>query len=120
MDLGLSTTSFADERLKRILRGAKRKIDVKPQLLRKDLTKEVLQKIIPLLHNTHDDLNLYAAFCTAFAAFLWLGEFTWDLWSLDSHFTCFSRSSVTFTAEGNAHLYLPVSKTDPFRQGVTI
>lgn len=72
------------------------------------------------LRDTHDDINIRAAFCTAFAAFLRVGEFTWDNWTEQSHLTHLSRGSIRFTSDGNALLHLPTSKTDQFRQGTTI
>jgi hypothetical protein len=85
-----------------------------------DITKTILSQLVAQLNDTYDDINLYAAFCTAFAAFLRLGEFTWDSWSAESHLTSISRGSITFTIDGNVLLHLPVSKTDPYRQGTTI
>ena len=67
----------------------------------------------------HDDVNLRATFCTAFAAFLRIGEFTWTQWSPDSSLRFLSRGSVQFVTDG-VLLRLPASKTDPFRKGVTI
>jgi len=72
------------------------------------------------LRNTYDDINIRAAFCTAFAAFLRVGEFTWDNWTAQSHLTELSRGSIQFTSDGNALLHLPTSKTDQFRQGTII
>jgi len=68
----------------------------------------------------YDDINLYAAFCLAFAAFLRCGEFTWDTWTATSHETHLSRHSVLFKSDSTLALHLPYSKTDPFRRGVTI
>lgn len=115
-----SVQVFNDERLKRILRGAKRKFGIKPIRTRMDITKDILQKIVSQLTDDHDDLNIKAAFCTAFAAFFRLADFTWQQWSEQSHITNISRGSVQFTTNGNVILHLPVSKTDQFRQGVSI
>jgi len=70
--------------------------------------------------NTHDDINLLAAFTTAFAAFLRPSEFTWNAWDYTSSpLSHLSRGSVKFTPAG-VLLHLPKSKTDQFRKGETI
>jgi hypothetical protein len=71
------------------------------------------------LHSTHDDLNLRAAFCLAFSAFIRIGEFTWSQWDSQSFLLHLSRGSVHFVPDG-VLLQLPTSKTDPFRKGVSI
>lgn len=118
MDLAL----FSDERIKRIFRGAKRIVGIPSTRPRKEITKDILLAI--LLHldtNLYDDLNIYAAFCTAFAAFLRCGEFTWDIWTPDAHLRYLSRNSVRFDATGDSiSLHLPASKTDPFCHGTVI
>ena len=120
VDLGLPTTVFDDERLKQIIRGAKRQYGTSLVRDRKEITKDILVSIVTHLRDTHDNINIHAAFCTAFAAFLRVGEFTWDNWTEQSHLTHLSRGSIRFTSDGNALLHLPTSKTDQFHQGTTI
>ena len=120
VDLRLPTTVFDDETLKRIIRGAKRQYGISSIRHRKEITKDILISILAHLRNTHDDINIRAAFCTAFAAFLRLGEFAWDTWTSQSHLIQLSRGSIQFTSDGNALLHLPASKTDQFRQGTII
>src|SRR5204863_3934694 len=91
-----------------------------PTHQRHDITKEILASIVSGFHDTYNDINLKAAFCTAFAAFLRLGEFTWDEWNDHSHLTCLSRGSIQFTVDGNVLMNLPSSKTDQFRKGTVI
>lgn len=120
VDRGLDISVFDDERIKRIIKGAKRKIGIPTPRLRKEITKDILLSILPhLSKDTHDDLNIYAAFCIAFAAFLRCGEFTWDSWHTDSHLSYLSRGSVQFQPH-SVILHLPSSKTDPFRHGISI
>src|SRR5579859_677457 len=119
VDCGLSTAIFSDERIKRILRGAAHKHGKKPIHERLEITKEILQAILVQLDCMHDDINLRAAYCTAFAAFLRMGEFTWKAWDDQSHIQYLSRSSVQFVPDG-VLLQLPASKTDPFREGIVI
>jgi len=71
------------------------------------------------LHITHDDLNVRAAFCLAFSAFLHIGEFTWSKWDSQSFLLHLSRGSIQFVHDGIL-LHLPASKSDPFRKGVSI
>jgi len=71
------------------------------------------------LRQSHDDLNIRAAFCIAFAAFLRPGELTWKKWGPNAHLTHLSRSSIEFTPNGLL-LHLPKSKTDQQRAGVSI
>ena len=110
---------FHDERIKRMLKGALRKYGTKPARVRLEITKEILHAMLSTFGPIHDDVNLRAAFCTAFAAFLRIGEFTWTQWSPDSSLRFLSRGSVQFVTDG-VLLRLPASKTDPFRKGVTI
>jgi len=120
IDRGLDISIFNDERLKRILKGAKRVLGVPPPRPRKEITKDILLSILPHFNKEiYDDLNVYAAFCIAFAAFLRCGEFTWDTWNTDSHLFYLSRGSVQFQ-QGSISVHLPSSKTDPFRQGISI
>jgi integrase len=121
IDLGLSVQSFDDERLKRIIRGAKRQFGETPTRERKEITKEVLQSLVSHLTHTHDDVNLQAAFCVAFAAFLRVDEFTWKDWTSQSHLFRLSRGSIRFADDGHSvTIQLPSSKTDQFRHGVMI
>ena len=108
---------FDDER-----RGAKRVFDAKPVRERREITKDILQAIPPQLDlNGHDDINLCAAFYVAFAAFLRVDEFTWNItWTQQSHITNISRASIQFTNDNSVLLHLPASKTDHFRQGIII
>ena len=73
IDQGYSTEIF-NECIKRILRGAARKYGNKSKRERLEITKKILEAILQNLGPTHDDVNLRAAFCTAFAGFLHMGE----------------------------------------------
>src|SRR5579859_5478369 len=119
IDKGYTTDIFNDERIKRILRGAAHKYGNKPKRERLEITSEILQAILVTLRYTHDDVNIYAAFCTAFAGFLRIGEFTWLTWNNQSFLQSLSRGSIQFVPDG-VILQLLASKTDPFRTGVSI
>jgi hypothetical protein len=68
-----------------------------------------------------DQVNLYAAFCVAFSAFLRPGEFTYmakQLMTLD--FTRWHIPWGSFNVDNAMTLTLPSSRTDPFHQGIHI
>jgi hypothetical protein len=67
-----------------------------------------------------EGLNVKAALCVGFAAFLRSGEFTWTTWTSASHRLHLSRKHVTFEPDGSVALILPSSKTDPYHVGTTI
>ena len=67
-----------------------------------------------------EGVNVKAALCVGFAAFLRSGEFTWDTWSPESHRLHLSRKHVVFQQNGSVTLTLPASKTDPSHVGVEI
>src|SRR5579859_6854943 len=119
IDKGYTTDIFNDERIKRILRGVARKYGNKPKRERLEITSEILQAILVTLRYTHDDVNIYAAFCTAFAGFLRIGEFTWSTWNNRSFLQSLSRESIQFVRD-EVILKLPASETDPFRKGPSI
>lgn len=71
--------------------------------------------------NTRKGASLYAAFCLAFAGFLHMREFIWARGELNADFQNWyiTRESVLLS-DDRLQLSLPVSKTDLFRQGVTL
>ena len=139
VDLGLDSEHIAifdHPRLQRIVRGikifhaAREAAQVRERL---PITNDILLRLLETLdQRPHRGKTLYAAFCLAFAAFLRIGEFTWGAhqWaSGDLDFASWhaTRRSITlgFNNSDGHHLdrlffTLPASKTDPFRQGVTI
>jgi len=71
------------------------------------------------IHNDEEGVNVKAAFCVAFAAFLRSGDITWDTWSPDSPLSHLSRKHVAFHPS-SVTLSLPASKTDQFQAGTKI
>ena len=110
------------QRLYTILRSIK-KVQGSSTLKRLPITFDILFSMCKELRkgifSPFTDLMLETVFCTAFFAFLRCGEFTYK--------TCFnpevnlSMGDVKFI-EGNSivQFTLKASKTDPFRQGVTV
>ena len=119
---GLDPSVFTDPRIDLLIRGAKRCVPEREKRIRLPLTQEILVQVVQACPPTSiDNLNVYAAICVSFAAFLRAGEFTWDNWdpaSSPSH--SLARRHVTFNQDGSVTLRLPSSKTDPYKLGVDI
>lgn len=128
VDVGHSSVEmeiFASSMVKRIVDGIKRERGGEIFRERLPITKDVLLRILKTLDtNSSEGLNLHAAFCLAFAGFLRIGEFTYSATERDQHeFPRWNltRGSVQFdNGGGSLSLKIPASKTDPFREGVTI
>ena len=89
---------------------------------RRPITRSILEEIVSTFdQNSLRGAILHAAFCLAFAAFLRIGEFTWEenMWGDDFAQWHITRGSLLLS-EDRLQLTLPASKTDPFRQGVTV
>jgi hypothetical protein len=117
---GYDITVFSDSRLDLLIRGGKRCFGEGEKRLRLPLTDDILMRVIHQAKDDFNDVNIKAAICVAFAAFLRSGEFTWDAWDNSSSSFALARRHIQFTPNGSVSLLLPVSKTDPFRNGVTI
>ena len=87
------------------------------------ITKDILLRLLPLFDcATRGGMTIYTAFYLAFAGFLRAGEFIYtahDWEDDDFHEWFLTRRSVRFH-DDHIELSLPASKTDPFRQGVTL
>ena len=108
--------------LKRVIDGIKRMRGEKDLLERRPITRDVLLSILATLdQSTLIGATLHASFCLAFAAFLRIGEFTWNSGDVNEEFASYFavRRSVTLH-DDHLEFSLPSSKTDPFRRGVTI
>lgn len=108
--------------LERIIAGIRRFNGESNIKERHPITRPVLRAMLTRLDkNTRKGASLYAAFCLAFAGFLRMGEFTWARGELNADFQNWyiTRGSVLLS-EDRLQLSLPASKTDPFRQGVTL
>ena len=108
--------------LQRIIAGIRRFNGEPDAKERHPITRPVLRAMLARLDkNTRKGANLYAAFCLAFAGFLRMGEFTWARGELNPDFRNWhiTWGSVQLS-DDRLQLSLPASKTDPFRQGVTL
>ena len=121
--------SFSDSarpRLQLMLRGIKKVTATRPTKARLPITPNILRQVWQAMHQspvTEDCVMLWAAMTTCFFGFLRAGEVctptatsydpSWHLCNtdvaLDSH-----------TAPTKLFITIKASKTDPFRQGVTI
>jgi hypothetical protein len=80
-------------------------------------------KEIEMVAKVTDDeegVNVKAALCGGFAAFIQSGAFTWTTWTLASHRLHLSHRHVTFQPDRSVTLILPSSKTDPSHVGTKI
>lgn len=124
VDIGLGDLEvFQHPMLQRIIAGIRRLRGEKDTRERRPITRDILLKMLGLLDtNVYDDANLHAAFCLAFAAFLRCGEFTYaakDLGASDFESWYLTKKSVVLQSD-QLTITLPASKTDPFRQGITL
>lgn len=124
MDLSYHDLSaFHSPHLKRIIVGVRRFHGETRTQKRRPITKDLLLQMLPHLdQRTREGATLYAAFCLAFAGFLRVGEFTYsaeDRKTADFSKWFLTRRSVRLF-DDHMELTLPVSKTDPFRRGVTL
>ena len=124
VDLGYEDLSmFQNAQLQRMITGNRRLHGEAETRERRPITKELLLQMLPFFNqNTKEGAVLHAAFCLAFAAFLRIGEFTYT--SRDRQASDFSQWFLTRRSvrlhEDHLELTLPVSKTDPFRRGITL
>ena len=118
---GFPLSAFNDPRIDLVIKGAKRVYGVGVKKLRFPLTASILLRIINGTGCDEEGINVKAALCVAFAAFLRSGEFTWNSpWTEKHHHTYLSRKHVTFNPNNSVTLTLPISKTDPFQRGTQI
>ena len=124
VDMGFENLSvFQNPQLQRIIAGSRRLRGEADTKERCPITKDILLQLLPHFNrHTKRGATLQAAFCLAFAAFLRVGEFTYTAKDLeDEEFAKWflTRRSVRLY-EDHLELTLPASKTDPFRQGITL
>lgn len=123
VDLGIPAGHLASQRMERIVAGANayHGVVVRPQPL--PITLPILRKILQAIRLNQATYGgpivakgLIAAFTLAFGCFLRMGELTYD--TFDPRFDL--RVSSIKEDGGEMRLTIPASKTDPFRQGVTV
>ena len=124
VDIGYEDLSvFHSPLLQRMIAGVRRlhgEADTKERL---PLTKDLLLRLLSVFDSGDESaLTMRAAFCLAFAGFLRIGEFTYNARDReDEDFAQWflTRRSVRLYKD-HLELTLPASKTDPFRQGITL
>src|SRR5438046_6649284 len=99
LEKGIPLSIFNDPRIDLVIRGGKRMYREGAKRIRLPLTASILLRILPQLRATEQDINIKAALCVAFAAFLRCGEFTWDNWSNTHHLSFLARQHVKFNAD---------------------
>ncbi len=114
---------FSHPTLQRLIAGIKLLRGEAGTKERRPITRPLLFQIVGQFdQKTLEGATLHAAFTLAFAAFLRIREFTWtaaDFRDPNFYHWHFTRNSVVLLKD-RLKLVLPASKTDPFRQGVTI
>ena len=119
-----SLAIFHDPVVERVVDGIRKRFGKAGSRERLPLTRDLLLRIVAKIDvRTLQGAALHAAFCLAFAAFLRVGEFTYSQSDyVDS--TDFSQWHVTRAsvklAQSHLELTVPASKTDLFRQGITL
>jgi integrase len=123
VDRRLPTTVFESEFVHRVLKGLRRSTPLHDKSRAAPITRPILEQI--LVHNAidTDDINVNAAFTSAFSGFLRSGEFTQEdrLNKRTQAFTKLTRSDVHFAINDEyVLLRLKRSKTDILHRGVEI
>jgi len=124
-DLGIDCSAFGDPRLELTIQGFKTDHSEPERRQRSPLIRPHLLSILRHLQSCeYDNIVLRAAFTLAFAALLWVGEFTYrevDKELGDSFARWYlPKRSIRVAGDGtNMELTIPASKTDPFRKGIT-
>ncbi|XP_071116817.1 uncharacterized protein [Haliotis cracherodii] len=115
-------TAPSMSRLQTLLRGYK-KLHISSTKKRLPITYNILTCIVAALRNgvfgAHDDLVMEAMCSLAFFGFLRCGEFTCAK-SFDPEVNVCIKDVVLHPSQAKCAVNLKTSKTDPFRQGVTV
>jgi hypothetical protein len=124
VDRGWDTSAFSSETLRRIIKGAHNIFGYEKRV-RCPITRDILEMITASQATTPLDANLRACYLLAFAAFLRLGEVTYNPADVlnKTRFlqTKVTRSCIRFSPNyDHLTLYLKRSKTDVDHKGVTI
>lgn len=129
-DLGLDASGVRSRKVARVVRGAHKAFGLKPVERVLPITLPILRTLLRYMERNPGPfgghlpcLALRTAFALAFACFLRMGEFTFDLNTFDpgKHLT---RDSVSLCPTGSHGCYstllLRHSKTDTFEEGVKV
>lgn len=122
VDMGYNIEVFHDPIILRVRDGIRRRRGEPGTKERMPITRDILIKLLASFdQRSLQGATIHASFCLAFAAFLRIGEFTWNPSDLTPDFPMFymTRRSIEFFDE-HLELTLPSSKTDVYRKGITI
>jgi hypothetical protein len=110
--------------IKRLIKGARNVFPPAPKKIRHPITITILKSILPPLLTDKNDVNIYAAFCIAFAGFFRMDKFTntaTDLTVSGANPKVLRRSDINFSENHDtATLLFRRSKTDVNNTSVRI
>ena len=129
IDKGLPVTVFSELSIARIFTGARCLHGTPPIRERREITKDILlQMLTHIDSSSFNGLNIYTAFCVAFAGFLRPGKLTWDTWDhAKSHASHICRNQSTsqptassYTSRSPRVINLAKGQTSRYRSQMTL
>ena len=119
IDYNYFITIFHDEWILWILKNILHKYDIKSIQIHLKIMKSILHAMFSIFNSIHDDINLYIIFCMTFTTFLYIKEFIWIQWNINSSLQFFFHDLIQFVTN-DILLQLSAFKTDFFHKNITI